>query len=118
MVWCAQVRLSTTSGNCFTISKMSKSGKINHQRIKYSHADGFSITVQSPKGGKGGQTVTSQGSLSLERFIAKIANDLYLKRPSPGPFRSLFVKNTALDGYLFNEEDAGDYNDDDDSSSE
>jgi hypothetical protein len=96
---------------------MSKSGKINHQRIKYSHADGFSITVQSPKGGKGGQTVTSQGSLSLERFIAKIANDLYLKRPSPGPFRSLFVKNTALDGYLFNEEDAGDYNDDDDDSS-
>jgi serine/threonine protein kinase len=107
------VRLSTTSGNCFTISKMSKSGKINHQRIKYSHADGFSITVQSPKGGKGGQTVTSQGSLSLERFIAKIANDLYLKRPLPGPFRSLFVKNTALDGYLFNEEDAeGDFDDD------
>jgi hypothetical protein len=102
------IRLSSTSGNCFTISKMSKTGKINHQRIKYSHSDGFSITLQSSKGNK---TVTSQGSLSLERFILKISNDLFLKKPSPGPFRSLFVKDTALDGYLYNDDD-GDFQED------
>ncbi|KAL6052688.1 SH2 domain-containing protein [Balamuthia mandrillaris] len=96
------VRFSSTSV-CFTVTKVSRKGKINHQRLRFSHEEGFSVTIRTEKGSR---TLRGSANGSLEHFIRKYSSELYLKKPCSGsPFRSLFLKTPSLDGYLLCDDD-------------
>jgi len=96
------VRFSFTTSGCFTISKVSTKGGINHQRIDYKPGKGFSITYNTKKGKK------SHRSDSLVDLITMIKADLHLKTPCPNnPYEHLFSKaKTPLEGYLGVENDS------------
>lgn len=94
------VRTSNTKpSEPFTISKYSKNGKINHQRIK-KRKDG-SLEIKGEK-----QTFKSAGiekGDNLTHLIKNAAKELYLKTPCPGsPYKSLFVSDfkEIAHGYL------------------
>eukprot|EP01102_Stenamoeba_stenopodia_P006404 TRINITY_DN1755_c0_g2_i1.p1 TRINITY_DN1755_c0_g2~~TRINITY_DN1755_c0_g2_i1.p1 ORF type:complete len:320 (+),score=100.47 TRINITY_DN1755_c0_g2_i1:887-1846(+) len=99
------VRLSTTQAGAYTISKVSRKGQINHQRIEYKPDKGFSVSIQTKKGKK---TVTD--TTSLQHLVEATKSDLYLKVPCPGsPYEFLFAKNKSkLDGYLIFDSDGED----------
>jgi serine/threonine protein kinase len=96
------VRLSTSQPGCFTISKVSRSLKIQHQRIDYqAERNLFSIQIQSADGQLREATTTG----SLEAFISEHARELNLKSPVPcSRFRFLFERS-ASEGYLLPVED-------------
>jgi len=98
------VRLSSSPG-FFTISKVSRENKINHQRIEYKFDKGFTVAVQTKKGKK---IITE--NCSLQHYIDIIKSDLYLKAPCPGsPFEFIFCKiKSTLDGYLMCDSDNDD----------
>jgi len=81
----------------FVISKVSRQGAINHQRITFDAAAGvFKIDIRLKNGTK---TVTSVDD-SLVDFVKSVMDDLYLKYPCPGSrFASIFTAAT-LQGYL------------------
>lgn len=91
------LRLSTTREGTFTISKVSRSGNVNHQRIEHNRVDNvFSVVVPSPQGKK----VVSD-KYSLPHLIEVVAPDLELLIPCPGsPFESIFNKSQRGGGYL------------------
>jgi len=119
------VRLSTTQAGSYTISKVSRKGCINHQRIEYKPDKGFSVSIQTKKvrelcklelvgrsthnnNQQGKKTVTD--TTSLQHLIESTKSDLYLKVPCPGsPYEYLFAKNKSkLDGYLIFDSDGED----------
>ena len=91
------VRLSATSPGAFTVSKVSKARKINHQRIDYrAERRQFAVQVADPAGGVRELT----GADSLEAFINAHARELNLRQPVPcARFRFLFERS-ASEGYL------------------
>lgn len=95
------VRASVTEpSQPFTISKMSKNGKINHQRIGWNVKTGvytINITFKT-----GPQDVTSKPGKPLDAFLKNLSKDLYLKEPCPGSkFEYLFVlEEPPSEGYL------------------
>mmetsp|Transcript_18128 Transcript_18128/g.51128 ORF Transcript_18128/g.51128 Transcript_18128/m.51128 type:complete len:540 (+) Transcript_18128:203-1822(+) len=95
------VRTSGTVRSSFTISKVSKSGKVNHQRLDYSPGKGFSIALQTNRGKR-----TIEGNLeSLPLFIRKISEPLYLTQPCEGsPYTHIFERKPGevrqVEGYL------------------
>jgi hypothetical protein len=95
------VRLSTTVAGSFTISKVSKKGKINHQRIDYAPNKGFSIRVV-----KKDQTVTVTQP-NLPELLRVLKSDLNLNTPCPGsPFyTALFGGAPVGEGYLLEDSD-------------
>jgi len=100
------VRFSFTTSGCFTISKVSTKGGINHQRIDYKPGHGFSISYSTKKGKK------TQRAESLTDLIHVIKSDLNLKTPCPNnPYEYLFSKAKAtMEGYLAVDNDS-DYSD-------
>lgn len=100
------VRLSTSQAGCFTISKVSRSGGISHQRIDYKPDKGFSLVLNNSKKGKR----TVQDTVSLQHLIESVKTELYLKAPCPGsPYESIFTRSKSkLDGYLIFDSDGED----------
>jgi len=104
------VRLSE-QGGCFTISKMSQSSKINHQRINHKYVeddDVYSISVHKKNGN---EKVSHKGS--LKDFIKKVQPDLHLATPLSGsPYRHLFadkaVEIEGMNGYVVEDDDFSD----------
>jgi serine/threonine protein kinase len=105
------LRLSVSEPTApYTISKKTKKGQINHQRIKKDPKTG-AISVKIVYGDKKESvTVSSAGIHSkdnLMTFIEKqLSKELYLKYPCPGSkYRALFIPTfqTNLVGYLEDE---------------
>jgi len=91
------VRLSNSKPGQLTISKMSHTGKINHQRFEYIPGQGFSIKI-------GGHVRVMD--VPLYKFVAELQrlNDLRLDFPAPGSkFKSLYT-NIAAEGYLVDDD--------------
>lgn len=98
------VRASITSPmlSPFTISKVSKKGKINHQRILKNQDGNFEIQIVSSS--KKTKTHVSKDD-SLIPLIKEISDELYLKYSCPGSvYKSLFLQ-TKIEGYLATDED-------------
>lgn len=92
------VRTSNTEKNApFTISKVNKKGKINHQRI-HKRPDGtFELTIKYPDGKT--KVEESKDDL-LVPFIRSVSSELYLQAPCPGSrYKSLFLQKN-VEGYL------------------
>jgi len=91
------VRTSTTEKTSpFTISKVSKKGQINHQRIQ-KRADGtFEIQIQFSNGKT--KTEVSKDE-QLVPFIRSVSSDLHLENPCPGSrYKALFLQPKVLPG--------------------
>jgi serine/threonine protein kinase len=97
------VRLSSTKIGNFTITKVSRNGKVNHQRIDYQQNKGFGITVGTPNHGK--KNVESE---CLVKLVGGVSDDLHLEKPCPGSrFEHLFDNqpakpnpNSHIEGYV------------------
>jgi serine/threonine protein kinase len=92
------VRVSTTVDGAFTISKVSRNGKVNHQRIDFKPNKGFTIKII----GSSGSRIVAE-NCTLRAFITKIARDLHLQQPlQPWPYESIFVSQhqSDVEGYL------------------
>jgi len=95
------VRFSNTLPGSYTISKMSKQGKINHQRIDYSPNKGFSIQFI---GSNGNQNIEVQSRLDV--LIATMGKQLYLKHSiATTKWKHLFELSGPSDGYLLPKDD-------------
>jgi hypothetical protein len=91
----------TTKSSPFTISKMTKKGKINHQRIQKKDNGHFELQIKFPDGKT--KTELSKDDL-LVPFIKNLSSELYLTSACPGSrFKSLFME-TKVEGYLQMEE--------------
>jgi len=104
------VRLSE-QGGCFTISKMSQTNKINHQRINHKYEDEDDVYSISVHKKQATEKVLQKGS--LKAFIQKVQKDLHLETALPGsPYRHLFAdKNVELEGmngYVVEDDDFDD----------
>jgi len=99
------VRLSTTVSGCFTISRVTLSQKIHHQRIDWSpETETFRAKINVNRQYK---EVILQGK-SLRSFINLVKDDLHLVSPCPGSkYRIIFQKSrvTGTGGYY--EDDDG-----------
>jgi len=81
----------------FTISKVSKKGKINHQRISKEKDGSLTVNIVYPDGKEKKET---QQDGALEKFVKKLTKELFLEKHCPGsPYRALFVKS-SVEGYL------------------
>lgn len=103
------IRLSTTVAGSFTISKVSRKEKINHQRIDYNPTEGYTIRIV--KGGEAQVVVRD----TLPKLIEAVADGLFLKTPcADGPYRYLFEKAQTedMEGYLLAPSDDDDDDDD------
>ena len=79
----------------FVVSKVSRKGAINHQRIKRS--DGvFSVEVLH----KNGSEHVESDSDSLVSFLKKLKDDLYLRQAAPGSVFGAIFSEATLAGYL------------------
>jgi len=98
------VRTSTTAKNApFTISKVSKKGKINHQRINKRPDGLFEVQIVYQSSGKTKTEVSKDDSLIP--FIKQLSDELYLEHACPGSvYRALF-NATKVEGYLATDED-------------
>lgn len=98
------VRTSTTAKNApFTISKVSKKGKINHQRISKRPDNTFEIQIIYASSGKTKTEVSKDDSLIP--FIKQLSDELYLEHACPGSvFKALFLQ-TKVEGYLATDDD-------------
>jgi len=95
------VRTSTALKDApFTISKVNKKGKINHQRIHKNLDGSFEVEIKS-SGGKAKQS-TSKDDL-LVPFIRSISGDLSLEIPCPGSIYKGIFKPSEVDGYVGND---------------
>eukprot|EP01101_Sappina_pedata_P005421 TRINITY_DN2474_c0_g2_i1.p1 TRINITY_DN2474_c0_g2~~TRINITY_DN2474_c0_g2_i1.p1 ORF type:complete len:508 (-),score=208.20 TRINITY_DN2474_c0_g2_i1:62-1585(-) len=95
------VRLSSTKVGSFTITKLNKKRSINHQRISFDMATGFSISSVTSKGKK------KIESSSIVGLIDKVKGILELEEPCTGsPYRNLFGDGDEEEtsGYVY---DAG-----------
>lgn len=97
------IRTSTTSKNApFTISKVSKKGKINHQRINKRPDGTFEIQIIYSNG-KTKNEVSKDDSLIA--FIKSLSDELYLEHSCPGSvYKALFL-HTKVEGYLATDDD-------------
>jgi serine/threonine protein kinase len=91
----------TDRDNPFAISKMSRHGNINHQRVSYNPATRtFSLSILV----KEDQMVKKESAPGqhAEDFFKNVAKDLYLLGDCPGsPFASLFeAPKSKIEGYL------------------
>jgi len=87
--------MSSTKESTFTISKVSRSGIVNHQRIEHRGEGGFAVVVPTPQGKK----VVSD-AYSVQHLMEAVAPDLELRDACPGsPFAAIF-SNTNGGGYL------------------
>jgi hypothetical protein len=95
------VRLSTTDPiekSPFTISKVNKKGKINHQRVFVSrNRQGYYIVVKS-KSDQKDKKLEAKGEIS--NLIAKVAGELDLKTPCPGRKYGEIFQTNKVEGYL------------------
>lgn len=105
------LRLSVSEPTApYTISKKTKKGQINHQRIKKDPKTG-AISVKIVYGDKKESVAVSSAGIhskdNLMTFIEKqLSKELYLKYPCPGSkYRALFIPTfqTNLVGYLEDE---------------
>jgi len=96
------VRTSTTDRHSpFTISKLTKKGKINHQRIQRLQDGKFKVEIKYANGKV--ETESSKDDL-LVPFIRALSTELALSSPCPGSkFRSLFL-DTKIEGYLVSDD--------------
>eukprot|EP01104_Vermistella_antarctica_P008500 TRINITY_DN212_c0_g1_i1.p1 TRINITY_DN212_c0_g1~~TRINITY_DN212_c0_g1_i1.p1 ORF type:complete len:524 (+),score=140.72 TRINITY_DN212_c0_g1_i1:197-1768(+) len=106
------IRLSTTNSGQFTISKVTKNEKINHQRIDYKPNRGFMVKITTTSGAT--KLLTAQGTLA--EFVSRASSLLHLHSPCPGsPYSSMFEKKPpSVEGYLAdvnNFEEVGDFDD-------
>jgi serine/threonine protein kinase len=93
------IRTSTTSPqHPFVISKVSRQGATNHQRIAFDRtAHVFSLDVQYEDGVR---TVKSDAGETVTSFIEKVKGDLYLKHACPGSkFAAVFIESVSH-GYM------------------
>jgi len=92
------VRTSVTERNSpFTVSKVTKKGKINHQRIQKRQDGKFEVSIKYSNGKT--STEVSKDDL-LVPFIRSLSSELFLDSACPGSrFKSLFVQ-TKIEGYL------------------
>lgn len=107
------VRVSTTVAGAFTISKMSRKGKVNHQRIDFKPGKGFTIKIMTASSGS---RLVSENS-SLPAFIAKIGPALNLNQPlEPSPYAGIFEEDDSsgnIEGYLLPESESDNSSSDD-----
>jgi len=91
------VRTSVTEKSSpFTISKVTKKGKINHQRIQKKPDGKFEITIKYSNGKTA--TEVSKDDL-LVPFIRSLASELYLETACPGgKYKAIFLQ-TKIEGY-------------------
>jgi serine/threonine protein kinase len=93
------IRTSTTSpSHPFVISKVSRQGAINHQRIAFDRAANFySLEIAYDTSV---QTVKSDIGETVTAFIEKVKSDLYLKNACAGSrFAAAFIEAVS-DGYV------------------
>jgi len=84
----------------FTISKVSKSGAINHQRVQAGKKGTYKISLKTKKGNK---KIEAPGS--LDALIKKAKKELNLEKECPGSkYRDIFTSN-KIDGYLPQDDD-------------
>jgi len=104
-------RLSSTEAGCFTVSKVSRKGNINHQRIQYDPKEGnFAISNTNSTSNKG----KKYNCIDLHSFITMLAEEWNLVTACPGsPFKSLYNKGPVLDGYLLADSDKEEESSDD-----
>jgi len=98
------VRTSTSAKNSpFTISKVSKKGKINHQRITKRPDGLFELQIVYQSTGKTKTEVSKDDNLI--NFIKQISDELYLEHSCPGSvYKALFLA-TKVEGYLATDDD-------------
>jgi hypothetical protein len=97
------VRTSVTEKiSPFTISKVNKKGKINHQRV-HKRPDGtFELTIKYPDGKS--KTIDSKDD-QVASFIRSVASELSLEIACPGSrYKALFLQ-TKVEGYLSTDND-------------
>eukprot|EP00276_Gloeochaete_wittrockiana_P020233 CAMPEP_0184340384 /NCGR_PEP_ID=MMETSP1089-20130417/9072_1 /TAXON_ID=38269 ORGANISM="Gloeochaete wittrockiana, Strain SAG46.84" /NCGR_SAMPLE_ID=MMETSP1089 /ASSEMBLY_ACC=CAM_ASM_000445 /LENGTH=519 /DNA_ID=CAMNT_0026668183 /DNA_START=54 /DNA_END=1613 /DNA_ORIENTATION=- len=95
------VRLSTTFSGSFTVSKVTQTRRINHQRIDYKPGQGFTIKIVDEA--QETHIKRSAPGQSLRAFLKTLEAELFLIEPCPGSrFRSIFQKRRTegIDGYL------------------
>jgi len=99
------VRLSTTVSGCFTVSRVTPSQKIHHQRIDWSReTQTFKAKIIVNRQAK---EVTSSGK-SLRSFLNLIKGDLHLSTACPGSkYRPIFQKTRVIGtgGYYEDDEE-------------
>jgi serine/threonine protein kinase len=87
--------------NPFAISKVSRHGNINHQRVAYNpHTTTFSLNILYKQDQM--NKVESKPFENVEIFLAGLEADLYLKHECPGsPYSFLFeAPKSKIEGYL------------------
>jgi len=81
-------------GFCFTISKMSQTSKINHQRINHKYAEEDDVYSLSVHKRQSTEKVSHKGS--LKDFIKKVQKDLNLETALPGaPYPPTFLSSAT-----------------------
>jgi hypothetical protein len=97
------VRTSVTEKNSpFTISKVTKKGKISHQRVQKLPDGTFKVTIKYSEDKV--KTETSKDD-RLENFVKALKSELYLTTACPGSrYKSLFMvpqidPSTGYGGY-------------------
>jgi len=99
------VRASTTVSTAFTITKVSRDRRVNHQRIDYRPGAGYTIKLMTSAGKK-----LIQENVSLSKFITDLSPHLFLRQPAPRwPYEALFSEQpTNIEGYLVQEDGVDD----------
>jgi len=97
------IRTSITEKNSpFTISKVTKKGKINHQRVQKRSDGKFEVAI---KYSNGKSAVEESKDDLLIPFIRSLSGELYLEKECPGSkFKALFL-HTKVEGYLSTDDD-------------
>jgi len=91
------IRTSTTERDApFTISKINKKGKINHQRIHKKPDGTFELIIKHTS--KPSKTCVSKDDL-LGPFIRSTSSDLYLENACPGSIYRAIFNPTTVEGY-------------------
>jgi len=95
------VRTSKTERDApFTISKVNKKGKINHQRIHKKPDGSFELVIKFSE--TKNKSISSKDDL-LVPFIRSVSGDLSLDNPCPGSIYRAIFNPTKVEGYLSND---------------
>jgi SH2 domain len=99
------VRASTTVSTAFTITKVSRDRRVNHQRIDYRPGAGYTIKLMTSAGKK-----LIQERVTLAKFITDLGPHLFLRHPAPRwPYEALFSEQPSnIEGYLVQEDGVDD----------
>lgn len=94
-VWLVRVS-SKDPTQPFVISKVSRQGAINHQRINYERDTGtYKLDIRLKD-----KVLKKEATGSLVEFLKSLREDLYLKGAAPGSAYGAVFTQQALQGYL------------------